>query len=565
MKKIFTLLMVLASLSGFSQSDSVDVTFYVSTANITVDAAGLYLAGGGIFGSPGDNPMSDADGNGVYEITAKVKKGTPGFYIFTNGACGDWSCKENLGGKPCGDPSNYNDRSLPSIMSDTVILGIYEQCDTDTVAVATEPSSSAAAPTYPNTDVISLFSDSYTDVTVGTWRTSWSNATLEGFKIDQDSIIKYSALDFVGVEPGDGNFINAEDMHHFNLDFWTADATTFRVKLVDFGADAAYGGGDDKEHELVFVSPSQNIWVNLHLDLDSFVNLTSRSNIAQIIFSALPAGGANVFIDNVFFSKDVPIATPTTAAVDPTSKEADVISLFSGAYTDVTVETWRTDWSNATLEEVVVDGNDVKKYSALNFVGIEPGVANAIDASSMEHFNLDMWTPNATTFRVKLVDFGADAAYGGGDDTEHEVVFENPATETWVNYKIPMTDFTNLTATEHINQIIFSAITAGEAIVYVDNVHFSKKESVGIDKINLNNVQVYPNPVKDNLTVKIDAQTGTINSLELLTLQTESVYNQVISAASVNTQINTSALASGVYILKVTTDLGLYSQRVVVK
>jgi len=81
----------------------------------------------------------------------------------------------------------------------------------------------------------------------------------------------------------------------------------------------------------------------------------------------------------------------------------------------------------------------------------------------------------------------------------------------------------------------------------------------------LNNVQVYPNPVKDNLTVKIDAQTGTINSLELLTLQTESVYNQVISAASVNTQINTSALASGVYILKVTTDLGLYSQRVVVK
>ena len=43
----------------------------------------------------------------------------------------------------------------------------------------------------------------------------------------------------------------------------------------------------------------------------------------------------------------------------------------------------------------------------------------------MEHFNLDVWTPDATTFRVKLVDFGADAAFGGGDDTEHELAFES--------------------------------------------------------------------------------------------------------------------------------------------
>ena len=41
-------------------------------------------------------------------------------------------------------------------------------------------------------------------------------------------------------------------MTFFHIDIWSADLTEFKVKLVDFGANGTFGGGDDKEHELSF-------------------------------------------------------------------------------------------------------------------------------------------------------------------------------------------------------------------------------------------------------------------------------------------------------------------------
>ena len=42
-------------------------------------------------------------GENVYAITKEVPKHYSGNYKFTNGACGDWGCKEQLGGQACAD------------------------------------------------------------------------------------------------------------------------------------------------------------------------------------------------------------------------------------------------------------------------------------------------------------------------------------------------------------------------------------------------------------------------------------------------------------------------------
>lgn len=167
---------------------------------------------------------------------------------------------------------------------------------------------------------------------------------------------------------------------------------------------------------------------------------------------------------------------PATAAADPTEDESDVISLFSGVYTDVAINTWRTSWSSATLEDVQVDGNDVKKYSTLDFVGIEATGANSIDVSGMDYLTFDVWSPNATLYRIKLVDFGADNAFGGGDDTEEEIAFTSPAQKTWNNHRINLADLTKLAGREHISQIIFSAQPTGSATLYIDNIYFSREK-----------------------------------------------------------------------------------------
>ncbi|AWA30810.1 hypothetical protein HYN48_12370 [Flavobacterium magnum] len=336
-----------------------------------------------------------------------------------------------------------------------------------------QPSAAAENPSLPQSDVISMFSNVYTNVPVDTWQTSWSAATLEDVQIAGNDVKKYSGLSFVGIETV-ASQLDITAMTYFNVDVWSADFPLFKVKLVDFGADAAFGGGDDKEHEITFNAPAQNQWVHLHIPLSEFENLTTRQHIAQLIFVG---GNATVFVDNVYFSNEVtvPVVTdPVVAAPTPTVPSSDVISMFSNAYTNVPVDTWRTSWSDATLTDVQVDGNDTKKYTGLNFVGIET-VAQQLDINGMTHFNVDVWSPNFTIFKVKLVDFGNDGAFGGGDDTEHELTFDAPALNQWVTLHIPLADFTNLMGRQHIAQLIF---VGGGGKVYVDNVYFSNETTV---------------------------------------------------------------------------------------
>ena len=107
------------------------ITFNLNMANEDVSPEGVFLAGGGNFGMPGDYPMTDDDGDGVWTITVEVPAGFTGHYTFTNGACQDWSCKENIAGQACADPDNWNDRYIENVTGPVVINTCFAQCTTD--------------------------------------------------------------------------------------------------------------------------------------------------------------------------------------------------------------------------------------------------------------------------------------------------------------------------------------------------------------------------------------------------------------------------------------------------
>ena len=113
-------------------------------------------------------------------------------------------------------------------------------------------------------------------------------------------------------------------------------------------------------------------------------------------------------------------ALTTAAPTPPVRNAANVISLFSDAYTNVTVDTWSAVWDNANVEDVSIGGNNTKKYSNLFYAGVE-FTSSTVNATNMENFHMDVYTPDATVFKVKLVDFGPNGTYGGGDDVEHEI------------------------------------------------------------------------------------------------------------------------------------------------
>lgn len=171
-----------------------------------------------------------------------------------------------------------------------------------------------------------------------------------------------------------------------------------------------------------------------------------------------------------------PNPAPQAGAPAPSHPAADVISLFSDSYTNVAVDTWSASWDVADLADVSVQGNPAKKYSNLLYAGIEFTGAHVINATAMTHFHIDAWAAAGTTFKVKLVDFGANGVYGGNDDKEQELSFTsatNPAftTGAWTSFDIPLSSFTNLTTRGHLAQLI---IAGDVGSVYVDNIYFHK-------------------------------------------------------------------------------------------
>lgn len=164
---------------------------------------------------------------------------------------------------------------------------------------------------------------------------------------------------------------------------------------------------------------------------------------------------------------------PSTAAPTPSTPSGSVISLFSNAYTNRTIDTWSTSWDNADVSDTVIAGNDTKKYSNLVFSGTEFTGANSINATAMNFMHVDIWTPNASPLKIKWVDFGANNAYdGGGDDRSsiEYVLTPAPTPGTWTSYNIPLSSFTGLDTKANLSQLLF---IGSSATVYFDNVYLS--------------------------------------------------------------------------------------------
>ena len=224
-----------------------------------------------------------------------------------------------------------------------------------------------------------------------------------------------------------------------------------------------------------------NQWEELSFNLCGKVS--AITTIDQLVvfpdFNVEPNNHTNnsvSYIDDITFNAcpGVVVApAPTVAATAPTVASGNVISLFSDAYTNVAVNTWRADWSVGTLTDTTVAGSAMKKYANLDFVGVESKGANSINATAMTFFNVDMWSADSTNFCVKLVDWGNGNAVGGGDDVEHELC-NIPTQSGWNTFHLPLSSFTGLTTKAHISQIIFKSVPAGSSTVYLDNVYFNK-------------------------------------------------------------------------------------------
>ena len=164
-------------------------------------------------------------------------------------------------------------------------------------------------------------------------------------------------------------------------------------------------------------------------------------------------------------------AAPLTAAPNPPARvSTDVISLFSGAYTNLTGINWFPWWGqNAMCEDTTIAGNLTHKYPNLNYHGVE--FSDVVDASSMTKLHVDIWTPNCTAFDFYLINNTTTGL-------EKKVTL-TPPFAGWQSYDISLTDFSSQGVDlQNIGQIKLVSTPFGGTTVYLDNIYFWKPNNV---------------------------------------------------------------------------------------
>ena len=225
--KIFIYLSLFFSVSLLN-AQSVNVTLMVDMQNETVSGSGVYVAGSFNGWSSNTNPMSDVDGDQVYEVTLNLSTNSGYEFKFINGS--SWennlsgSCANNFGGGPnrwlsvgsnnqvepayqfgscnvvvfygCTDPlaNNYNSNATNDDGScDYTVFGCTDPSANNYDPLATNDDGSC---TYTvsvefNVDMNNEVVSSQGVHIAGTF-TSWSTDSIEMFDLDGDGVYTVS-------------------------------------------------------------------------------------------------------------------------------------------------------------------------------------------------------------------------------------------------------------------------------------------------------------------------------------------------------------------------------------
>ncbi|MEM1416205.1 MAG: Ig-like domain-containing protein [Myxococcota bacterium] len=223
-----------------------------------------------------------------------------------------------------GAPSNRIEALTPGTADITAsLLGVMAGGINGIEVVPAPPSETpdvaAPTPTVPAADVISLYSDSYTDVPVDTFRTPWSNTGMfrEEEYVTGNNARAYEDVVFFGIETVGPNSIDLTGITHFHVDVWFegSSATRLGIGIVDFGADNAFGGmgaDADVRGDVAFFDTSMpplspgGSWQSFDIPIADFVGLATIEHVSQYIFVTEPAGTSNIWIDNMYFYTAAP-------------------------------------------------------------------------------------------------------------------------------------------------------------------------------------------------------------------------------------------------------------------
>lgn len=150
----------------------------------------------------------------------------------------------------------------------------------------TAPAEAAPTPLVPEVNVISVFSDAYTNISGSDLNPDWGQETVvTQTPIGTDNALKYTGLNYQGLELGSSQDVTG--MTHLHIDYYSANSTALNAYVISTGA---------VEKAKALTVPTTSGWVSLEIPLTDF-SPVDLADIIQIKFD----GNGDIYLDNIYF------------------------------------------------------------------------------------------------------------------------------------------------------------------------------------------------------------------------------------------------------------------------
>ena len=165
--------------------------------------------------------------------------------------------------------------------------------DFEVTAIQQPVISADTPPSRKITDVVSVFSSVYDDLTGTDFFPNWGQSTTyTEYDLEGDKMIQYANLNYQGVQFETQNVSNMQYLH---MDVWTADLASLDI----YPISAATG------EKFVTKALTADSWTTIDIPLSAFTDQgLSMADIFQFKFVDPDNSGKTIFIDNLYFYKN---------------------------------------------------------------------------------------------------------------------------------------------------------------------------------------------------------------------------------------------------------------------
>ncbi|ULC58442.1 hypothetical protein MBM09_10970 [Flaviramulus sp. BrNp1-15] len=165
------------------------------------------------------------------------------------------------------------------------------------VTAILQPIAASPTPFRPSSDVISIYSDAYTNPDPIDYYPNWGQTTTyTQIEVEGNNIIQYGDLTYQGID-FNTVAIDASGMEFLHVDIWTAD-DNFDAKISPISS-----GPNETAYDLELVA---NQWTSFDIPISFFTDANPAldfSDIIQFKFDGVPSGEGSIFVDNLYFYK----------------------------------------------------------------------------------------------------------------------------------------------------------------------------------------------------------------------------------------------------------------------